>query len=91
MEEETNKEILQRIDRALFGDDREKLEGMITKVNKIHTEMLGDYNRRGLLGRVAILEWWKRCQINVLWILIPILIGLLIKVLFFPWFSLLGN
>ena len=89
--EESNKEILQRIDRALFGDDKEQIEGMITKVNKIHVEMLGDFQRRGLVGRVAILEWWKRCQEKTLWILIPILAGLLIKVFFFADFQLLGN
>lgn len=89
--EESNKEILQRIDRALFGDEKEQIEGMITKVNKIHGEMLGDFQRRGLVGRIAILEWWKRCEEKVLWILVPILTGLLVKVLFFPQFNLLGD
>ena len=89
--EQSNKEILAKIDRALFGDETEQIEGMVTKVNKIHTEMLGDFQRRGLLGRVAILEWWKRCEQKILWVLLPILLGLLIKVLLFPTFNLLGD
>lgn len=80
---------LERIETAMFGDENRGVEGLVHQVRRTDTLLIGDHKTRGLIFRVDILEWWKAAQIRIAWVLVPVLFGLVIKVLFFPGINLM--